>query len=79
MLEFREDVPDPSPAAGEVLIRVGAAGLNNTDIWTREGAYGTETAPDGPLVWATYPLAELSRAQTDFMQKGFFGKLVVTP
>ena len=32
-----------------------------------------------PLVWATYPLAELSRAQADFVQKGFLGKLVVTP
>ncbi len=32
-----------------------------------------------PTVWATYPLAELSRAQADFVQKRFFGKLVVTP
>ncbi|HEY2194059.1 MAG TPA: zinc-binding dehydrogenase [Actinomycetospora sp.] len=44
-LEFREDVPDPEPGAGEVRVRVRAAALNNTDIWTREGAYG---APDDP-------------------------------
>jgi NADPH:quinone reductase-like Zn-dependent oxidoreductase len=34
-LEYREDVPTPEPAEGEVLIAVGAAGINNTDIWTR--------------------------------------------
>lgn len=39
-LEFRSDVPIPSPASDEVLIEVGACGVNNTDIWTREGAYG---------------------------------------
>ncbi|NNM61041.1 MAG: zinc-binding dehydrogenase [Steroidobacteraceae bacterium] len=38
-LEWREDVPVPSPAAGEVLIRVGAAGVNNTDINTRAAWY----------------------------------------
>lgn len=40
-LEFRDDVADPEPAAGEVRVRVGAAALNNTDVWTREGAYGS--------------------------------------
>ncbi len=39
-LEYREDVPVPRPAKGEVLVEVGAAGVNNTDLWTREGAYG---------------------------------------
>ena len=39
-IEYREDVPVPRPAEDEVLIEVGAAGVNNTDIWTREGAYG---------------------------------------
>ncbi len=39
MLEYREDVPVPEPGAGEVLIRVGAAGINNTDINTRIGWY----------------------------------------
>jgi zinc-binding alcohol dehydrogenase/oxidoreductase len=32
-----EDVPDPEPAAGEVLIRVRAASLNHLDIWVRRG------------------------------------------
>ncbi len=38
-LDYREDVPVPVPGAGEVLIRVGAAGVNNTDINTRTGWY----------------------------------------
>ena len=38
-LETRHDVPVPAPAADEVLIRVGAAGINNTDINTRIGWY----------------------------------------
>ncbi len=38
-LKYRDDVPVPRPAAGEVLIRIGAAGVNNTDINTRVGWY----------------------------------------
>lgn len=36
---FHEDWPCPAPAPGEVLIRVGACGLNNTDVNTRSGWY----------------------------------------
>ena len=32
-----EDVPDPGPAAGEVLIRLRAASLNHLDVWVRRG------------------------------------------
>ena len=39
VLEYRQDVPRPEPKPGEVLIRVGAAGVNNTDINTRTGWY----------------------------------------
>ena len=41
-LEYREDIPVPQPQAGEVLIRVFAAGVNNTDINTRIGWYAKE-------------------------------------
>lgn len=34
--------PVPTPRAGEVLIEVKACGINNTEIWMREGAYGTD-------------------------------------
>jgi NADPH:quinone reductase-like Zn-dependent oxidoreductase len=38
-LEIREDVPVPIPGDGSVLVRIGAAGVNNTDINTRTGWY----------------------------------------
>ncbi|WP_283152767.1 zinc-binding dehydrogenase [Guptibacillus hwajinpoensis] len=31
----------PEPKAGEVLVKVKACAINNTEIWMREGAYGT--------------------------------------
>lgn len=41
-LRFHEDWPCPRPGAGEVLIRVGACGLNNTDINTRTAWYSSD-------------------------------------
>ena len=38
-LEYRNDWPVPVPEAGEVLIKVAACGLNNTDVNTRSGWY----------------------------------------
>ncbi len=38
-LQWREDLPIPEPGGGEVLIRVGAAAVNNTDINTRIAWY----------------------------------------
>lgn len=38
-LVFRDNYPTPAPAEGEVLVRVGACGMNNTDINTRTGWY----------------------------------------
>ena len=32
-----EEVPDPAPAAGEVLIRLRASALNHLDVWIRKG------------------------------------------
>src|SRR5919106_546211 len=34
-----QEKPDPKPAAGEVVIRVRAAGLNFADILSRQGLY----------------------------------------
>ena len=42
VLEWREDIPMPVPGEGEVLVQVLAAGVNNTDINTREGWYASE-------------------------------------
>jgi NADPH:quinone reductase-like Zn-dependent oxidoreductase len=43
-LVTRDDVPTPQPGVGEVLVRVGACGLNNTDINTRSGWYDRKVA-----------------------------------
>ncbi|MDT0444772.1 zinc-binding dehydrogenase [Streptomyces johnsoniae] len=50
-LELRADWPVPRLAEGQVLVRVGAAALNNTDLWTREGAYGLSGDPDAKAGW----------------------------
>ncbi|PWE29325.1 alcohol dehydrogenase [Maritimibacter sp. 55A14] len=41
-LEWRDDIPVPRPGTDQVLVRVLAAGVNNTDINTRVGWYATE-------------------------------------
>ena len=38
-LEYHDDWPTPEPGQGEVQVRVGACGLNNTDINTRTAWY----------------------------------------
>lgn len=50
-LVYSRDVPVPVVAPGEVLIRVTACGMNNTDVWVREGAYGTEDDPAAVSTW----------------------------
>lgn len=75
-LEYRTDVAVPTPAAGEVLIQIAAAGINNTDINTRIGWYskavdkatdvggaeGFETVDDDDASWSGKPL-EFPRIQ----------------
>lgn len=41
----------PTPQADEVLVRIGAVALNNTDLWTREGAYGRPENPRAQSGW----------------------------
>ena len=48
MLVVRHDVPVPEPAEGELLIRVRACGMNNTDINTRVGWYSREVTGATP-------------------------------
>lgn len=48
-LVYRQDFSVPSPGATEVLIKVGAAGINNTDINTRIGWYSEAQSGDGQV------------------------------
>ncbi|MBV9734690.1 MAG: alcohol dehydrogenase family protein [Acidisphaera sp.] len=45
------DAPVPDCASDEVLLEITACGLNNTDIWVREGAYGTDDDPGAISTW----------------------------
>lgn len=45
-LAYREDWPTPEPGPGEVVVKVGACGLNNTDINTRTAWY-SKAVSDG--------------------------------
>ncbi|KIC40760.1 alcohol dehydrogenase [Ruegeria sp. ANG-R] len=42
VLEWRDNIPVPTPGPGQVLVRVAAAGVNNTDINTRIGWYSSD-------------------------------------
>lgn len=53
VLELRE-MASPEPGPGEVVVDVAAVSLNNTDVWTRSGAYGT-TEPAGWLGPIDFP------------------------
>ncbi|WP_062132530.1 zinc-binding dehydrogenase [Demequina aestuarii] len=50
VLEHTE-VSVPRPGENEVLVRVSAVALNNTDLWTRQGAYGLPEDPDALAGW----------------------------
>jgi NADPH2:quinone reductase len=73
-----EDVPDPAPAAGEVLIAVEAAGVHLLDTMLRQG-----TAAGGPVAPPTLPtipgreVAGRVEAVGPGVDAGWVGKRVV--
>ena len=56
MLEWRDDLPVPAPGRNEVLIEVGAAAVNNTDINTRTAWYSKGDADAADATWSGAPL-----------------------
>ena len=70
-LEYRDDVPVPTPAAGEVLVQVGAAAVNNTDINTRIGWYSKSVA--------TATADAVVRTASEATDGGWAGKPFVFP
>jgi len=55
-LVLDESWPVPHLQHGEVLVKVSACGINNTDIWVREGAYGSSDDPDQVASFGDSPL-----------------------
>jgi NADPH:quinone reductase-like Zn-dependent oxidoreductase len=51
-LEFRDDIPVPSPSPHEVLIQVRAAAVNNTDINTRLAWYSKSEGDSSDASWS---------------------------
>lgn len=51
-LQWRDDLPVPIPGARDVLIKVGAAGVNNTDINTRTAWYSKSDADAEDAGWS---------------------------
>ena len=49
--QFRfEDAPDPVLGAGDVLIRIAAAGLNPADLYVRQGFFASYVPLDLPAI-----------------------------
>jgi NADPH:quinone reductase-like Zn-dependent oxidoreductase len=55
-LEVRT-VPVPHPNENEVLVKIHACALNNSDIWLREGGYGTESNQGEKAGWKREPIS----------------------
>jgi NADPH:quinone reductase-like Zn-dependent oxidoreductase len=66
-LEWREDLDIPQPGEGEVLIRVLASSVNNTDINTRTAWYSKSVRDD------TASVAAGSHIQADVADGGWSG------
>jgi NADPH:quinone reductase-like Zn-dependent oxidoreductase len=72
MLKVQEK-PDPKPRAGEVAIRVRAAGLNFADILSRQGLY--PDSPPKPCVMG-YEVSGVIEAVGEGINDAFVGKSV---
>jgi NADPH:quinone reductase-like Zn-dependent oxidoreductase len=55
-LDIRQDIPVPVPGPRDVLIRVAAAGVNNTDINTRVAWYSKNEGAGEDASWSGQPI-----------------------
>ncbi|MDF1749122.1 MAG: alcohol dehydrogenase family protein [Alphaproteobacteria bacterium] len=56
MLEWRDDLAVPVPSTGDVIVRVGAASVNNTDINTRLAWYSKGDGSPEDATWTGAPI-----------------------
>lgn len=86
VLEYGE-LPDPTPGAGEVLVRVRVAGVNFTDVYQRTGTY-PGALPFTPGVEGVGVVEKLGSGVTDVkvgarvgwvMIKGGYAELIALP
>ena len=68
-----QEKPDPQPRAGEVVIRVRAAGLNFADILSRQGLY--PDSPPKPVVMG-YEVSGVIESVGEGINSDFVGKSV---
>ena len=57
MLHYSDDILVPTPSSNDVLIRVSAAGVNNTDINTRTAWYSKNESNSSDAGWSGTPIA----------------------
>jgi NADPH:quinone reductase-like Zn-dependent oxidoreductase len=56
-LDIRRDIPVPVPGPHDVLVRVAAAGVNNTDVNTRTAWYSKKKAAIEDASWSGRPIS----------------------
>lgn len=56
-LVWRDDLEVPEPGPGDVLVRVAATAVNNTDLNTRTGWYSKGDADAADAAWTGRPIA----------------------
>src|SRR3954449_5017278 len=62
-----EERPVPMPGDGEILVRVGAAGVNRPDVMQRKGLYPPpESASDLPGLEVAGEIVALGRSVTEW-------------
>jgi NADPH:quinone reductase-like Zn-dependent oxidoreductase len=76
-IQYREDVPIPTPAAGEVRIRVRAVALNRLDLWTVGGLPGVTITP--PWVLGADGMGVVDAVEGDVGDVGVGDRVVINP
>lgn len=56
-LEWRDDLPAPTPGARDVIVKVSAAAVNNTGINTRTAWYSKGDGESSDATWSGKPLS----------------------